>query len=80
MTDAAHDAAPAAPAIFSIPLFGPLLALIADPEWTPVFAVLGVLVLGIALVAIFGYPALILLGLAGAWGSLAMLMVLTRAR
>jgi hypothetical protein len=71
--------APASPAILNAPLIGPLLRALTGPD-APLVCVLLVLVVGIALVAAFGYPALIVLALAGTFGMLGGLIVLTRAR
>jgi len=71
--------APASHSILNAPLIGPLIAAFFGPNAPLAFVAL-VLVVGIALVAAFGYPALIVLGLIGTFGMLFGLMLLTRAR
>lgn len=71
--------APATPSILNAPLIGPLLRALTGPD-APLAWLVVVLVLGIVLVAAFGYPALIALALAGTFGMLGGLILLTRAR
>ena len=71
--------APSSPSILNAPLIGPLIGAFKG-ENAPLAAVALVLVLGIVLVAAFGYPALIVLALIGTFGMLGGLMLLTRAR
>lgn len=74
MSDAPHS-----PSILNAPLIGPLLGLCMG-ENAPLAVLALVLVVAILLVAAFGYPALILLGLVGTFGVLGGLVLLTRAR
>jgi hypothetical protein len=71
--------APAPVTLSTAPLIGPLIRAFAGPD-APLAWLVVVLVVGIVLVAAFGYPALILLGLIGTFAMLGGLVLLTRAR
>lgn len=78
MSDAPHT-----PSILNAPLIGPLLRVLLGSlkgEDAPLAVLVLVLVLGIVLVVLFGYPALILLSLIGTFVILGGLVALTRAR
>jgi hypothetical protein len=66
--------------LFTIPLLGPLLRQLAGGPHALIAWLALVAVLGLGSVLLFGYPALILLALSGAFAMLGMLIVITRAR
>jgi hypothetical protein len=71
--------APRTASILNLPLIGPLLGQLRG-ENAPLAVIALALVLGIAAIAVFGYPALIVLVLIATFAMLGGLIVLTRAR
>ncbi|MFT6774512.1 MAG: hypothetical protein ACJA1L_002224 [Paracoccaceae bacterium] len=67
-------------AIYRLPLFGFLIRRSVQGPDAELVRLALVMVIGILVVALFGYPGLIALGLIGTFGMLGLLMVITRAR